>query len=140
MLTGSLKLQGDPTGKPVRILLAEDNVINQKVAVKMLRGLGYGADIAANGLEVLSALDRHPYDLVLMDCQMPELDGYETTLRIREQPGFASVRIVALTANSMSGENQKCLEVGMDDYLSKPVRLEALRDILVRWMPIEAKG
>ena len=75
-----------------------------------------------------------------MDCQMPELDGYETTRRIREHPGFAALRIVALTANSMSGENQKCLEVGMDDYLSKPVRLEALGDILVRWMPIEAKG
>jgi signal transduction histidine kinase/CheY-like chemotaxis protein len=140
VLTGSLKLRGDPTGKPVRILLAEDNVINQKVAVKMLRGLGYGADIAANGLEVLAALDRQTYDLILMDCQMPELDGYQTTRRIREHPGFAALRIVALTANSMSGENQKCLEVGMDDYLSKPVRLEALRDILVRWMPIEAKG
>ena len=137
-LTGSLKLGGDPAGKSVRILLAEDNIINQKVAVKMLRGLGYRADIAANGVEVLAALDRQTYDLVLMDCQMPELDGYETTRRIRERPDFASVRIVALTANSMSGENQKCLEVGMDGYLSKPVRLEALRDILVQWMPAEA--
>ena len=139
-LTGSLKLRGDPTGKPVRILLAEDNTINQKVAVKMLRGLGYGADIAGNGLEALAALERRAYDLILMDCQMPELDGYETTRRIRERPDFASVRIVALTANSMSGENLKCLEVGMDDYLSKPVRLEALRDILLRWLPVESKA
>ena len=138
-LTGSLKLLGDPAGKPVRILLAEDNVINQKMAVKMLRGLGYGADIANNGLEVLAALSRKSYDLVLMDCQMPELDGYETTRRIRKTPEWSSVRIVAVTANSMSGEDQKCLQVGMDDYLSKPVRLEALRDILVRWMPSESK-
>jgi signal transduction histidine kinase/CheY-like chemotaxis protein len=138
-LTGSLKLLGDPTGKPVRILLAEDNVINQKVAVKMLRGLGYGADIANNGLEVLAALSRKRYDLVLMDCQMPELDGYETTRRIRHTPEWSSVRIVAVTANSMSGEDQKCLQVGMDDYLSKPVRLESLREILVKWMPSESK-
>jgi signal transduction histidine kinase/CheY-like chemotaxis protein len=138
-LTGSLKLGGDPTGKSVRILLAEDNVINQKVAVQMLLRLGYGADIATNGQEVLAALDRRAYDLILMDCQMPELDGYETTRRIRERSDFASVRIVALTANSMSGENQKCLEAGMDDYLSKPVRLEALRDVLVRWMPVESR-
>ena len=103
----------------------------------MLRGLGYNADIAGNGVQVLAALDRRTYDLILMDCQMPELDGYETTRRIRQRHEFASVNIVALTANSMSGENQKCLEVGMDDYLSKPVRLEALRDILVRWLPFE---
>jgi two-component system sensor histidine kinase/response regulator len=134
-LTGVVRLVANPTGKPARILLAEDNVINQKVAVKMLLGIGYAADVAGNGLEALAALKRKPYDLVLMDCQMPELDGYETTRRIRALKEFAALKIVALTANSMSGENKKCLEVGMDDYLSKPVRLEALRDILIRWMP-----
>ena len=136
-ITRPMKPPADPDSKPVRILLAEDNVINQKVALKMLRGLGHGADVANNGLEVLAALERRLYDLVLMDCQMPELDGYDTTRRIRAQASMSSVRIVALTANSMSGENQKCLEVGMDDYLSKPVRLEPLREILVRWMPSE---
>ena len=123
------------TRKPVRILLAEDNVINQKVALGLLNNIGYGADVANNGLEVLAALDLRPYDLILMDCQMPELDGYETTQRIRARPDSASMRIVAMTANAMRGESEKCLEAGMDDYLSKPVRLEALRDMLSRWMP-----
>jgi two-component system sensor histidine kinase/response regulator len=121
--------------KPVRILLAEDNVINQKVALGLLHNIGYGADIAANGLEVLAALEVRPYDLILMDCQMPELDGYETTQRIRANPDSGSMRIVAMTANAMRGESEKCLDAGMDDYLSKPVRLEALRDMLARWMP-----
>jgi two-component system sensor histidine kinase/response regulator len=121
--------------KTVRILLAEDNIINQKVAIGLLNNIGYGADVAANGLEVLSALDVRPYDLVLMDCQMPELDGYETTQRIRARPDASSMRIIAMTANAMRGESEKCIEAGMDDYLSKPVRLEALRDMLARWMP-----
>jgi two-component system, sensor histidine kinase and response regulator len=121
--------------KPVRILLAEDNVINQKVAIGLLNNIGYKADVAGNGLEVLAALDLRPYDLILMDCQMPELDGYETTQRIRARPECASMRIVAMTANAMRGESEKCLDAGMDDYLGKPVRLEALRDMLARWMP-----
>jgi len=125
--------------KPVRILLAEDNVINQKVALGLLNNIGYKADVAGNGLEVLAALDVRPYDLILMDCQMPELDGYETTQRIRSQPRHASMRIVAMTANAMRGESEKCLDAGMDDYLSKPVRLESLRDMLARWMPPEKK-
>jgi two-component system, sensor histidine kinase and response regulator len=126
--------------KPVRILLAEDNIINQKVALGLLNNIGYKADVAANGLEVLSALDVRPYDLILMDCQMPELDGYETTQRIRANPESGSMRIIAMTANAMRGESEKCLEAGMDDYLSKPVRLEALRDMLARWMPPEKKA
>jgi CheY-like chemotaxis protein len=121
--------------KPVRILLAEDNIINQKVAIGLLNNIGYNADIAGNGLEVLAALERRPYDLILMDCQMPELDGYETTHRIRANPDTGSMRIIAMTANAMRGESEKCLDAGMDDYLSKPVRLEALRDMLARWMP-----
>ncbi len=129
----------DLSRKPVRILLAEDNVINQKVALGLLNNIGYGADVAVNGLEVLAALEMRPYDLILMDCQMPELDGYETTHRIRAKPGAGSMRIIAMTANAMRGESEKCLDAGMDDYLSKPVRLEALRDMLARWMP-EKKG
>jgi PAS domain S-box-containing protein len=121
--------------KPVRILLAEDNIINQKVALGLLNNIGYKADVANNGLEVLAALEVRPYDLILMDCQMPELDGYETTHRIRANPDSGSMRIIAMTANAMRGESEKCLDAGMDDYLSKPVRLEALRDMLARWMP-----
>ena len=125
--------------KPTRILLAEDNIINQKVALGLLNNIGYKADVAANGLEVLAALEVRPYDLILMDCQMPELDGYETTHRIRANPESGSMRIIAMTANAMRGESEKCLDAGMDDYLSKPVRLEALRDMLARWMPPEKK-
>jgi CheY-like chemotaxis protein len=121
--------------KPVRILLAEDNIINQKVAVGLLNNIGYKADVANNGQEVLSALALKPYDLILMDCQMPELDGYETTQRIRSTPEYASLKIIAMTANAMRGESEKCIDAGMNDYLSKPVRLEALRDMLARWMP-----
>ena len=124
-----------PEAKPTRILLAEDNIINQKVAVGLLNNIGYKADVANNGLEVLAALALKPYDLILMDCQMPELDGYETTQRIRATPEYANLRIVAMTANAMRGESEKCIDAGMNDYLSKPVRLEALRDMLARWMP-----
>ena len=124
-----------PVRKPVRILLAEDNIINQKVAVGLLNNIGYSVDVANNGLEVLAALQLRAYDLILMDCQMPELDGYETTQRIRANPETATMRIIAMTANAMRGESEKCLDAGMNDYLSKPVRLEALRDMLARWMP-----
>ncbi len=125
--------------KPTRILLAEDNIINQKVALGLLNNIGYGADVANNGLEVIAALDLRPYDLILMDCQMPELDGYETTARIRSRADTKSIKIIAMTANAMRGESEKCLEAGMDDYLSKPVRLETLREMLSRWMPADAK-
>jgi PAS domain S-box-containing protein len=129
-----------PTGrKPVRILLAEDNIINQKVALGLLNNIGYAADVANNGVEVLNALDVRPYELILMDCHMPELDGYETTQRVRARADCKGIRIIALTANAMRGESEKCLEAGMDDYLSKPVRLESLREMLSRWLPEEAK-
>ena len=123
-----------PEATPARILLAEDNVINQKVALGLLQNIGYRADIATNGLAVLEALDKKSYDLILMDCQMPELDGYETTQRIRARGGEGP-RIVAMTANAMRGESEKCIAAGMDDYLSKPVRLEALREMIQRWLP-----
>jgi PAS domain S-box-containing protein len=140
--TGTVALKSPVTSAPggtlrksIRILLAEDNIINQKVAIGLLQNLGYGVDVANNGLEVLAALEVRPYDLVLMDCQMPELDGYETTQRIRAKPEFRTLHIIAMTANAMRGESEKCLNAGMDDYLSKPVKLEALRDMLARWMP-----
>ncbi len=137
--TGTVRLttavKPPPAKKAARILLAEDNIINQKVALGLLNNIGYSADVANNGLEVLSALQLKTYDLILMDCQMPELDGYETTQRIRANPDCANLHIVAMTANAMRGESEKCLDAGMDDYLSKPVRLEALRDMVARWMP-----
>jgi PAS domain S-box-containing protein len=128
-----------PPRRVARILLAEDNIINQKVAIGLLNNIGYAADVANNGLEVLAALDVRKYDLILMDCQMPELDGYETTQRIRSQPEFRDLHIIAMTANAMRGESEKCINAGMDDYLSKPVRLESLRDMLARWMPENSK-
>ncbi len=120
----------------LRILLAEDNVINQLVAVRTLERLGYRADLAANGLEVLEAVARQPYDIVLMDVQMPELDGLDATRRIvagwysGERP-----RIIAMTANAMSGDRERCLAAGMDDYISKPVRMEELEAALLRHTP-----
>ena len=125
-----------------RILVAEDNAINQKLTVKMLDRLGFGADIAANGLEVLDALPRFPYAAIFMDCQMPELDGFETTCRIREReaatPQSADrgrIPIIAMTANAMDGDHERCLRAGMDDYLAKPVKSEVVRAMLERWLP-----
>jgi two-component system sensor histidine kinase/response regulator len=119
----------------IRILLAEDNSINQMVALGLLQKLGFAADTAVNGLEVIAALEKTPYDIILMDCQMPELDGYETTQRIRASGKNNSTRIIAMTANALRGESERCLAVGMDDYLSKPVRIETLRAMLTRWLP-----
>ena len=118
---------------PLRLLLAEDNVINQRVALKTLERMGYRADVAANGLEVLDALARQPYDVVLMDVQMPELDGLEASRRIgRELPHARRPYIIAMTANAMQGDRELCLAAGMDDYISKPVRVEELVAALER--------
>jgi CheY-like chemotaxis protein/HPt (histidine-containing phosphotransfer) domain-containing protein len=119
----------------LRILLAEDNSINQKVAILMLQKLGYRADIASNGREVLQLLDRIPYDVILMDCQMPEMDGYETTrqIRLREQNGQQKrIHIIALTANVLADARKECMTAGMDDYLSKPFRAMELMVALQR--------
>jgi CheY-like chemotaxis protein len=126
---------------PLRILLCDDNAINQKVASRLLSQMGYQADLAANGLEALAALERQPYDLIFMDVMMPEMNGFEATATIRERQKHPSefpnykcgLVIVAMTANAMQGDREKCLTAGMDDYIAKPVRPEDVSKIVERW-------
>ena len=143
--------------KHLRVLLVEDNVVNQKVAVRMLEKIGVRVDVAANGREALDGWMRIPYDLILMDCQMPEMDGYEATREIRDVEGApyrlpenlpphdlplriyetSRVPIIALTANALHGDREKCLESGMDDFVAKPVKVEDLEVALFKWIPEE---
>jgi PAS domain S-box-containing protein len=115
--------------RPRRVLIAEDNAVNQRVATAQLKKLGYAADSVANGLEVLEALSRIPYDIILMDCQMPELDGYETTRQVRNKGGRQPY-IIAMTASAMQGDRELCLATGMDHYISKPMRIADLKSAL----------
>jgi len=116
----------------LRILLAEDNVVNQKLAMRLLQQMGYRADLASNGIEVIESLERQVYDVVLMDVQMPEMDGLEATRRITARwPDDGRPRIVAMTANAMQGDREMCLAAGMDDYLTKPIRVDHLVAALV---------
>jgi PAS domain S-box-containing protein len=121
----------------LRILLAEDNAMNQKVALRLLERLGYGADVASNGLEAIAALERQPYDVVLMDMQMPELDGLDATRRICERwPLESRPHIVAMTANALPEDREACFAAGMNDYVAKPIRAEELAAALKRAKPL----
>jgi CheY-like chemotaxis protein len=128
---------GEFQDRKLRILLAEDNIINQKVALGQLRKMGCTADVVANGLEALDAVKRLPYDVILMDCQMPEMDGYEATRQIRQLERSLGRRIfiIAMTAHAMQGDREKCLEAGMDDYVTKPMRELEFKRALGRCRP-----
>ncbi len=121
-----------------KILLVEDNPINQMVAQKMLEKIGLKAVLADNGIEALERLNEQSFDLVLMDCQMPEMDGFDATREIRKLDiktlTQTPLPIVAMTANVMSGDREKCLEVGMDDYIGKPVQRDKLASVLKKWL------
>ncbi|HUL94820.1 MAG TPA: GAF domain-containing protein [Usitatibacter sp.] len=116
---------------PLRILIAEDNVVNQKLALRLLERMGYRADLASNGIEAIESVQRQSYDVILMDVQMPEMDGMEATRRICARwPAGARPRIIAMTANAMQGDREQCLAAGMDDYITKPIRVERLVEAL----------
>jgi CheY-like chemotaxis protein len=118
---------------PLRVLVAEDNGVNQKVALAMLRHLGYRADLAADGVEAVEAVRRVPYDVVFMDLQMPELDGIDATRQIlAEHPPGRRPRIIALTANAFDEDREQCIKAGMEDYMSKPLKAETLEAALLR--------
>jgi CheY-like chemotaxis protein len=124
---------------PLRILLAEDNVVNQKLALRLLQQMGYRADVAGNGVEAIECIERQRYDVVLMDVQMPEMDGLEASRRITAKwPAGERPRIVAMTANAMQGDREECLAAGMDDYVTKPIRVEALVQALLQVRPRHA--
>ena len=122
---------GQATRHPLRILLAEDNVVNQKLAMRILQQMGYRADLASNGVEAVESVERQTYDVVLMDVQMPDMDGLEATRRIctRLSTGRRP-RIIAMTANAMQGDREMCMAAGMDDYLTKPIRVDQLVEAL----------
>jgi len=125
--------------RKIRILVVEDNTVNQKVAKAMLRKMGLRADVVANGKEAVDALKMIPYDLVLMDCQMPEMDGYEATRCIRQEGSKAlnpQIPIIAMTAATMQGDREKCIQAGMSDFIAKPVQKRELAEILARWLAI----
>jgi CheY-like chemotaxis protein len=123
-------------GLPVRVLVAEDNIVNQKVATRMLEKLGIRPDVAADGREAVEMFGLLPYDLIFMDCQMPEMDGYAAAREIRriESPN-QRVAIVAMTAEALTGCREKCLAAGMDDHIAKPVKMEFLFEALQKWIP-----
>lgn len=134
----SCVLPNPSTAGEARLLLVEDNLINQKVATLMLKHMGYHADIANNGSEAVALLDCNSYDLVLMDCLMPEMDGLEATRVIRSRGDFgATVPIIAMTANAFAEDRQACLAAGMSDYIAKPVREAELSAKLKHWLARE---
>ena len=125
--------------RKIHILVVEDNPVNQKVAQAMMRKMGFRADVVANGQEAVNALETIPYDLVFMDCHMPEMDGFEATRCIRQQGSKAlnpHIPIVAMTASTMQGDRDKCVQAGMNDFIAKPVQIKGLAEMLVRWLAI----
>jgi two-component system, sensor histidine kinase and response regulator len=127
-------------GSNARVLVAEDNVVNQKVAAKMLERLGLRADVAANGREAVEMFGKTAYDLVLMDCHMPEMDGYTATQEIRRSFESAPrIPIIAMTAEVMEGCREQCIACGMDDYVAKPVKLAELKAALIKWLPVPTR-
>ena len=129
----------DPALEHRHILLAEDHPVNQEIALEILTSLGCRVQVVANGREALEALEHATYDVILMDCQMPEMDGFETTRAIREREvamGQAPLPIIAMTAHAMSDDREHCLTVGMSDYLSKPFAEAQLHAVLKRWLPL----
>jgi CheY-like chemotaxis protein len=126
---------GKPQTERPKVLVVEDNVVNQKVAVRLVEKMGCRVELSANGQEALSAIARDTFDLVLMDCQMPVMDGFEATAAIRGLEGdVRSIPVIAMTANAMQGDRERCLAAGMDDYLSKPVSYEDLKSMVNRWL------
>jgi len=123
---------------PLRIPLAEDNAVNQKLALRILEQMGYRADLASNGLEASEALERQLYDVILMDVQMPELDGLEATRQIRSNAHITQPNIIAMTANAMQGDREMCIAAGMNDYISKPIRINELVDALLKAKKMES--
>jgi CheY-like chemotaxis protein len=124
------------------LLVVEDNIANLKVAVRMVEKLGYRADVAANGMEAVRVLSEMHYDAVLMDCHMPEMDGFDATREIRknEQDG-RHTPVIAMTASALSGDRERCLAAGMDDYISKPIKMHVVAAVLERWLgPREKVG
>jgi signal transduction histidine kinase/CheY-like chemotaxis protein len=128
-------IEQNGTESSLSILLVEDNQVNQLVATSLLKKLGHRADPAENGLKALQALEQNHYDLVLMDCQMPVMDGYEATQRIRQNPDWKHLPIIAVTANVMQGDREDCLASGMNDYITKPYKRDELRAVIERWRP-----
>lgn len=125
---------------PMQILVTEDNLVNQKLVIRMLKKMGYSPLVANHGQEAVEQLEKHKVDLILMDLQMPVLDGLSATKKIRKElPGQQNPRIVAMTANAMIGDREKCISVGMDDYMSKPFKLATLKDMLIKYAPSDVK-
>jgi CheY-like chemotaxis protein len=143
----AVPLKAPPVLMKLRILIADDNGANRTVALGQVRELGYAAEAVADGSEVLKALEQVPYDVILMDCQMPELDGYEATKMIRQReqaldglcPWKTPMHIIAMTAHAMDGDREKCLAAGMDDYVSKPVRVSELKEVLEKAQTVESR-
>jgi len=117
---------------PLRILLAEDNAVNQKLALRILLQMGYRADVASNGIEAVESIERQKYDVILMDVQMPEMDGLDATRSIRNLTNVIQPRIIAMTANALEGDREMCLAAGMEDYISKPIRVNELVKALLK--------